>query len=163
MRTIRFDPADRDQPSPYFRLQSAARTWISSADLCGHESQLLMFLHAPHDPACRDFLGALQARQADYARQNARLVAVFRAAASDLAALDENSPPRLALADPDCAVRQRYAALMADHLVGDQDVMLFVMDENGGIYACMVDREPDPATQDEILGWLQFISIQCPE
>jgi peroxiredoxin len=163
MRTIRFDPADRDQPSPYFRLESAAGTWISSADLCGHESQLLMFLHAPPDPACRDFLDALQARQADYARQNARLVAVFPLPASALAAPDENSTALLALADPDGAVRQRYTALMADHLVSDQDVMLFVMDENGGIYACLADREPDPATQDEILGWLQFISIQCPE
>ena len=122
-----------------------------------------MFLHAPNDPACRDFLSTLQIRHRDYGRKNARLVVIFPVEANVLTDFDHDSKPLLALADPVGEIRRRYAALMAERLVQDQDVMLFVMDENGGIYVCLVGREPDPGAQDEILSWLDFIGIQCPE
>ena len=122
-----------------------------------------MFLHAPNEPACRDFLSTLEMRRRDYGKQNARLVVIFPVEANAIADFDQDSKPLLALADPGQEVRRRYATLMADHLVQDQDVMLFVMDENGGIYICLVGREPDLGAQDEILSWLQFIGIQCPE
>lgn len=102
-------------------------------------------------------------RQKDYGRQNARLVVIYPVEANTLTDVNQDSRLILALADPGQEVRRRYAALMAEHLVQDQDIMLFVMDENGGIYVCLVGREPDPSAQDEILSWLQFISIQCPE
>ena len=122
-----------------------------------------MFLHAPNEPACRDFLSAMQTRWMDYERLNARLVVIFPVEASALADFVLDSIPLLALADPGREVRRLYASLMAEPLVQDQDVMLFVMDENGGIYICLVGREPDPGVQDDILSWLQFIGIQCPE
>lgn len=122
-----------------------------------------MFLHAPNEPACRDFLSTLEMRQKDYGRQNARLVVIYPVEANTLTDVNQDSRLILALADPGQEVRRRYAALMAEHLVQDQDIMLFVMDENGGIYVCLVGREPDPGAQAEILSWLQFISIQCPE
>jgi len=61
------------------------------------------------------------------------------------------------------SVRQKYASLMAPHLVGESDVMLFALDNYSAPYACLVGPQPESSAQDELLAWLRFIGIQCPE
>jgi hypothetical protein len=100
----------------------------------------------------------------DFEGESARLVAIYP---QPLEAL-RHIPPRLAekivhLSDEGNSVRQSYLGLMADGLVKPDEVMLFVLDAYGAPYACLKGREPEPSAQEDLLGWLRFIGIQCPE
>ncbi len=92
------------------------------------------------------------------------------------------------LCDPANKVRQAYRGLMAENLIA-QDAsgasfasMLFLLDRynapyaaligskasrQAGVYASAADYVADVFSrgdvQEEILGWLRYISIQCPE
>jgi hypothetical protein len=72
------------------------------------------------------------------------------------------------LADQEGIARARYADLVgvgpeapgSDH----SPIMLFVLDRYGAPYAATVLDEPDdPELQVDLLEWLDFIEIQCPE
>jgi peroxiredoxin len=162
--TIRFDDQDRSTPAPYFRLPSAQGGWVSSLDFHEQSNLILLFLHTKACPACLEFLNALTARGSDYIQADASLVVILPQPVETL-----GLPPGLAgfpilfLADPSGSVRQEYARLMAAHLVGENDVMLFALDNYGAPYACLVGPQPEPSAHDELLAWLRFIGIQCPE
>lgn len=65
------------------------------------------------------------------------------------------------LADPENKVRCRYLELMPG---GSQENVVFVIDRYGAPYAALAGAEAgDPAVHEEILEWLGFIGIQCPE
>jgi peroxiredoxin len=160
--TVRFGPEDRDSPAPHFYLQSADEVWIASSDLWGSECVVLMFLHTPDEPVCRQFLMAVRTRLVDYQRLDARVSAIFPCPVADLPAFSPD-PALTLLADPHKAARQAYAGLMAAELVQESDVLLFVLDRYGGIYVCLVCDEPDKFALEETLTWLDFIGIQCPE
>jgi hypothetical protein len=66
------------------------------------------------------------------------------------------------LADPENKVRRSYLELMPD---GSQEGnVVFVIDRYGAPYAALAGAEAgDPAVHEEILEWLAFIGIQCPE
>jgi hypothetical protein len=59
---------------------------------------------------------------------------------------------------------QSTPGLMAAELVKDTDGLLFVLDEFGAPYAALMGAEQaGERLNDEVLSWLQFISVQCPE
>jgi peroxiredoxin len=128
--TIRFDLEDRERPAPFFRLQTPDNRWIDSTDLRGSECLVLTFLHNFEEPACRQFLSAVQAHLADYRRLNAQVAVVFQGPAAHLPKAGAE-PAILFLADPQYNTRHTYADLMAAELVQENDVMLFVMDSYG--------------------------------
>ena len=162
--TIRFDDQDRSTPAPYFRLPSVQGGWVSSRDFHEQSNLLLLFLHAQACPTCQEFLNALATRWSDYLQADARLVIILPQPVETLALPSSLvGIPILFLADPNGSVRQEYARLMAPHLVGENDVMLFALDNYSSPYACLVGPQPEPSAQDELLAWLRFIGIQCPE
>jgi hypothetical protein len=67
------------------------------------------------------------------------------------------------LSDPGNAVRQDYLGLLADGLVKPGEVAIFILDAYGAPYACLKGDEPEPSAQEDLLSWLRFIGIQCPE
>ena len=78
------------------------------------------------------------------------------------------------LADPGGRVRQAYAGLMDESLVNEGDTLLFVLDVYGAPYSAYVsalgsalgsaqDGLYSPALHEDVLKWLEFIGMQCPE
>lgn len=161
-KTVRFGPEDRDSPAPHFYLQSADKSWIASSDLWGSECVVLMFLHTPDEPVCRQFLMAVRTHLADYQRLDAQVAVIFPCPTVDLP-VPSTEPALTMLSDPHKSVRQAYASLMAPELVKENDVMLFALDSFGGIYTCLISAEPDTLAQEELFNWLDYIGIQCPE
>jgi hypothetical protein len=124
----------------------------------------LLFLHEPVCAACRAFLEAASDRLEEYQAENARLIAVFPgpvAALGNLSFLLDGDIE--CLSDPESSVRQDYLDLMASGLVGPEEVMLFALDIYGAPYVCLKGEEPEIPAQEDVLGWLRYISIQCPE
>lgn len=72
------------------------------------------------------------------------------------------TPGLLLLADPEGETRGAYTALLPDGTAGD--ALLFVLDRYGAPYAALSCPEAgELAIQQEVLEWLAFIEVQCPE
>jgi peroxiredoxin len=160
--TVRFDHEDRINPAPEFRLLSLNGNWLAASQLYADGSLVLMFLHASEEPVCQDFISSLQSNLAVYQHRNAQVAVVFPQPVTEISSI-KSGPALIFLADPDNTARRVYASLMAPELVQETDIMLFVLDNHGGIYICLVGAEPENEAQDELLTWLDYISIQCPE
>ena len=125
---------------------------------------VLLFLHTQACPACLEFLNVLNRRSPDYIQADARLAVILPQPVETLTLpVGLAGFPILFLADPNGSVRLEYASLMAPHLVGESDVMLFALDNYSAPSACLVGPQPESSAQDELLAWLRFIGIQCPE
>jgi hypothetical protein len=80
-----------------------------------------------------------------------------------LSGLPEEVRARMLL-DPKGNTRRVYTGLMSANLVRDDDTIIFVLDAYGAPYTAVIDVELDSAEiHKEILSWLQYINIQCPE
>ncbi len=193
MLWIQFDECDHHTPAPFFCLPSVlagqANGQICLQDYHEDCNLALFFTHGSHCPACLRALQTFATWQADYRDQEAKIAAVFPEAPEKLVGNPELS--RLdfpLLCDPANKVRQAYRGLMAENLIA-QDAsgasfasMLFLLDRynapyaaligskasrQAGVYASAADYVADVFSrgdvQEEILGWLRYISIQCPE
>jgi hypothetical protein len=98
-----------------------------------------------------------------FAEQEAEVLAVFASPVEEVTRLQvEEEMPFSLFADQDQVVRRSYRSLFATAV--RDGVMVLVLDRYGGPYAGLVVDEPDdPSLQSEILDWLAFIEIQCPE
>jgi peroxiredoxin len=164
MLNIHFDEADHRIPAPRFSLPDDQGSCVSSGDFYESANLVLLFLHGPGCAVCQSFLCEVSRRRADFAGEAARLVAIYSQPVEALRGI----PPVLRgeirhLSDEDGAVRKNYLDLMADGLVKPGEVMLFVLDAYGAPYACLKGEEPEISAIDDLLAWLRFISIQCPE
>ncbi len=120
---------------------------------------MLVFTHGVDCPACRAALGDFAAHRAEYGAQEAKIVPIMPNSLSDL---EEMIYPFAVLADPRGIVRQKYADLLG--VDPEKHVTVFVLDRYGAPYAgSALPEADDPALHAEILKWLDFIELQCPE
>ena len=162
MRWHSFAEGDRWRPAPAFRLASAEGRLIALSDYRGRANLVLFFAHSAECPACRAALESFIARQADYRQQEAEVVIVLPTPEEAAALRSKLALPFPLLADPDGATRQAYARLL--NSTGEGDAMLFVLDRYGAPFVAAIAGEPDdPMLHGEILDWLAFIEMQCPE
>jgi peroxiredoxin len=165
MTWIIFDESDRRVPAPHFCLPDAGGDSVCLRDFHEVCSLVLIFLHSTypeHDPA---ELRAFARRLPEYQAENARILVVLPKTVDEI-----ESDPQLAalpfalLSDPEGTTRRSYAGLMAAGLVGAGDSMIFVLDQYSAPYAAWIEKEfSSPSIHQDILGWLAFIGIQCPE
>jgi hypothetical protein len=161
---VRFDPEDRDSPAPDFCLPACQDGRVCRSDFRGDCSLLIYFVHSVNCADCRRMLADLASRQDEIHQAGARLLVVFPPGAEGR--VDE-LPDSGWLADVDGSARAAYAGLMAPGLARPDEDMLFILDEFGGLYTALLGAEKAPAGAEAVLGqvlsWLEFISIQCPE
>jgi hypothetical protein len=67
------------------------------------------------------------------------------------------------LIDSQGTIRAKYTGLIAPDLIEMGDFVVFILDSFGAPYVCLVGSYLDEPIVDEILSWLLYISIQCPE
>jgi peroxiredoxin len=160
MLTIRFDEEDHHHPAPDFNLSARDGRQVSLRDF--HERSNLVLVFLPGEcPDCDSFLHELASRSQEFRLADARLVAVLPKLAKELPAF---APTEIELlSDPEQAVRRLYAGLMAPGLVGERDLLCFVLDNYGAPYACLAGPRLEDTDLAEVLSWLNYIGIQCPE
>jgi peroxiredoxin len=170
MTWVIFDVSDRETAAPSFSLEAAQDGRVSLWDYYEKCNLVLLFLHGKDslgrlDPNCRQALLGFAARQADYDRLQAGLLALVPEPAPGPAAdFPTGQLPFPLLADPGGKTRQKYAALMVASLAPENAVMLFVLDQYGAPYAAYIAPEFEAETlHAEVQSWLQYIGVQCPE
>jgi thioredoxin-dependent peroxiredoxin len=169
MTWVYFEDSDRQTAAPAFTLERTGGGRISLYDYYERSSLVVLFPSGRADDAVKpDSQEALQrfaARLEEIEREGAEVVAVL----PDMAlALDspgcENALPFPLLADPGGRVREKYAGLMVAELVPPGSALLYVLDVYGVPWAAYVgERLDEDSLVDEVLSWLVFIGVQCPE
>ena len=169
MTWIMFDEADRRTASPYFRLPSLYKREVGLDDYRGRDNLVLFFAHSLDCPGCREALQGFASRMGDYARQDTVVLAIFPEPVEALRRDEELAElPFPALSDEGGRVRAVYTGLMDSSLVKPDQNVLFVLDQYGAAYAALVDpegedRQPESTLHYDILKWLEYIGMQCPE
>lgn len=156
-----FDERQKHELAPNFHLSSGRGEEVTRANYQGRANLVLLFLPRTRAP---EALRAFAARQKDYAAEEARVLAIIDCRQEELDTLSDGQPtPFPLLADPESLVRRQYVGL-APLEAGADDTLIFVLDRYGAPYAASAVADPAEAKlQEEILEWLGFIEVQCPE
>lgn len=165
MPWILFDEADHRTPVPFFRLDSVQSRKVALDQYRGRDNLVILFVHDANCEACRKALASFAASSRDYLLHDAVVLAIIPQPVLVLQAdaffLDLPFP---VLSDPQGATRQNYARLMDASLVPEEANLLFVLDQYGGPYAALIEQELDsPTLHRDVLKWLEYIGMQCPE
>jgi hypothetical protein len=164
---VRFDVEDRSLPAPDFCLpEPGGDAQICRSDFRGRCSLAVYFSPVHQSSSYNDALERIGSQAEAYQSEGAQVLAVFPSEedASNGAAWMESTPGAAVLIDRDGSARTAYAGLMVEELTTESDGLLFVLDEFGAPYAVLVGAEKaGESLNDEVLSWLQFIDLQCPE
>lgn len=122
----------------------------------GRGPRILLLTHAPDCTACERYLRKITRRAAEISTWDGRLLVVVPGSAGESGALAGDDPPGArVLADPG----QRVARQL-----GLRGAAVVIADEWGEIYfAADSGAEHELPAPEEIVEWVRFISIQCPE
>jgi peroxiredoxin len=164
---IIFDEEDRRIPAPRFCLEALGDRQVCVDEYCEDCNLVLVFTHTLECEACLELLQSFSGRLQEYALADGQILAVLPERLEVL----EGVPALLelpfpVLADPGGRVRQAYAGLMDESLVKESDTLLFVLDVYGAPYSAFVTAESglhSPTLHEDVLKWLEFIGVQCPE
>lgn len=162
MEWFRFSHLRRDQPAPAFRLPSAQGVLAAPSDYYGRKNLVLLFLPDLDCPECRATLKNFAAHRQEYEEQDAQVLVICTGPDAEAVQGQRENIPFPLLADPDGAVRQAYAALLPAPI--GEEPLVFVLDRYRGPQVALIGRDLDaPSLHQEILKWLTFFEIQCPE
>jgi peroxiredoxin len=161
MLTILFDESDRQTPAPAFRLQSSNGEMVALSDYYERSNLVLIFIPEEDSSSDQAFLKNILNQQARFERENARLLALYPQPIDDLVTNHPSNIPMLI--DSQGTIRAKYTGLIAPDLIEMGDFVVFILDSFGAPYVCLVGSDLDEPIVDEILSWLLYISIQCPE
>jgi peroxiredoxin len=173
MLWVRFDEQDRQIRSPHFCLNSIIGGQVCMQDFYELSNLVVVFLHDINCPDCQRVSADFVRQEDAYQNHQSRVLLIFPQTLQEirlalqwnatlLKSLEKSSIHLLS--DPGKYTRQSYARLMSASLTGEDDTILFVLDSYGSPYTAVIARElDDPEIHSEILSWLQYIEIQCPE
>jgi peroxiredoxin len=158
-----FSEDQRRRSAPVFCLPSTHGDKVELAAYRGRRNLVLFFPHGVECVNCQVALKTFAAQRSEYTRQEAEILAILPASVEQVAALKEGlALPFPLLADAQGGVHDAYTALFSDTRNGD--AMVFVLDRYNAPYAALVGSEPTaPSVHREIIDWLDFIELQCPE
>lgn len=161
MLTILFDESKPQTTAPAFRLPDSGGNKVTLSDQ--YEKGNLVLLFIPDDPTARDLaaINEVVSQAKSIAAENAHVLAL---SSQPIERMDTNQQfPFPLLADAENATRARYAGLIAPGFIDERDLVVFILDSYGVPCVCLVGGEPEESFVDELLSWLLFLSIQCPE
>jgi peroxiredoxin len=163
MKWYSFSEGQRRRRAPDFRLTAAGGQAVTLDDYRRQHNLVLFFTHNGDCASCEALMRGFTARRADYRAQDAQVVAIVPDTQERVrrlqAGLNLSYP---LLADSQADTQHAYMQLIPD-APGDKNA-IFVLDRYGAPYAALVGAVPDdPAVHEEILDWLGFIEVQCPE
>ncbi len=128
---------------------------VRPSDFKGRSNLILTLAGATGD----ELLEAIARRHRDFTEETGLVIAVLRCSPGEAERLKRrNGWPFLVLADPDGKSHQRLGAERHDATA------TYVTDRWGEIYLARRTGHGDARPEeDDILEWLKFINLQCPE
>jgi peroxiredoxin len=165
---IRFDEEDRRTPAPPFCLDSVQGNRVCLQDLYEEHNLVLVFTHELSRRESCSLIQTFEERDQEYRKQGSKVLVIVPNGDHDPevqegSGFSEGMLARM-LVDPLGITRRSYTNLMSASLVEEEDMIVFVLDAYGAPYTAVVARELGTSeVHEEILNWLQYISIQCPE
>ena len=150
------------QRVPDFALPSSAGQGVATAAYRGRRNLVLTFIGKPAGHNARALLAELAAHYSEFAEEEAEVLAVVGGSVAEAGWIKSSDAlPFPVLADEDGAVHRTFGALASD---GGHVAAIYITDRFGEIFAAYRTGEGHPLpTVEEILDWLRFIGLQCPE
>jgi hypothetical protein len=169
MLWIRFDEEDRRSAAPQFCLNSIQGERHCLEDLYEENNLVLVFIHNLSIPESRSLIQTFEEQEMEYREQGSKIYFIFQLQDGQtgndgfLSRLNPEVRTRI-LIDPGGITRISYANLMSASLVKGEDTVIFVLDAYGAPYTAAIgEKFEGEELHREILSWLQYINIQCPE
>jgi peroxiredoxin len=173
MLWIRFDEEDRRISAPPFCLNSIQGKRVCLQDLYEQNNLVLVFTHQLDCRECQSTIHAFLQREREYSEQASKVLFMLpggtpepqgQAGKDGFLSRLPSATLDVILLDQDGEIRRTYSDLMSASLFGESDTIIFVLDTYGASYVSVVAPEFDNGeVHEEILSWLQYINIQCPE
>lgn len=149
----------KGQILPDFQLQSIEGTPVSLSDFRGRCNLVLIFVD--HHPETMALISGLAEHEAELREENAQVLAIARSHSEADAAVARGISRKRVLIDPDGTAFARFGALDAAH---HEAAAFYVADKFAEASAIYRTRDGHALpTVTDIVGWLTFINIQCPE
>lgn len=147
---------------PDFRLTNSEGQRVATSDYRGHRNLVLAFVGSPSCGPCRQLLVNLAQSYPQFVAQEAEVLAVVQCSRREAELIKrEDGVPFPVLADEDGQVHRAVGAWTADE---KPMAVIYITDRFGEIYKIYrVDEGHSLPTSVEMLDWLRFIEIQCPE
>jgi hypothetical protein len=121
----------------------------------GRVSPVLVLLDGAERDACRAYLRLLASASADIAEWDGRVIVVAPASPEDAARISADASAFTLLADPDQTLAARLSL---------STPALVIADPYGEIHhAVSATAAHDLPSLAEIIDWLRYLAIQCPE
>jgi peroxiredoxin len=122
----------------------------------GRVSPVLVLLHGAGCAGCRAYLDRLLASADEIAAWDGRVIAVVPASPDAAAAPGGGDAKALTvLLDPERTLAQR---------LGVEGAVVVIADQYGEIHhAAGAGEEHDLPAPDEVVEWLRYLAVQCPE
>lgn len=151
-----------EQVIPSFYLPSARGATIGPRTYQRRRNLVLFFFHDGQCQVCQALLEEFARRYQDIQDANAEVMAVSTVSAEQARAIaaDLNLPFPL-LYDPPGSVVDRFT--YSDPSTRRPVPVIVVTDRFGAVYTSIQVDEAQPPTVEEVLAWLRFIELQCPE
>lgn len=131
---------------------------VRPSDFKGRSNLVLILAGATGD----ELLAAIARRHRDFTEGTGLVIAVLRCSPAEAERLKRrNGWPFFVLADPDGKSHERLGAADAE---GHDAIAIYVTDRWGEIYLASRTVHGDSRPEEgDILEWLTFIDLQCPE
>ncbi len=155
-----FESVETRAPAPVLELESPYGYRVSLAQYRSRYNLVLYFPQSVAEGVAA--LSSFAERTDDYWEKNARAVIVLPAPAGMLVPARRLPPTVIPLLDPGRQGSRLYERLLPGE--GRGEALLFVLDRYAVPFAALIGENPvDMHVQDQILEWLDFIELQCPE
>jgi len=147
---------------PAFELPSARGGTVGPRTYRRQRNLVLIVFHDGRCRVCRDLLAQLADQYEEFRALNAEVLAISTLSADDARAIANtlNLPFHL-LYDSSGQVVDRFT--YRDPKTGRPAPSIVVTDRFGAVYTTIQVDEDNPPQPEQILDWLRFIEIQCPE
>ncbi|NPV07936.1 MAG: redoxin domain-containing protein [Anaerolineae bacterium] len=161
MRRVKSLPAVGER-MPGFRLPSSDARRVDRDDYRGRHNLVVVFSGGHEEGAASALLRKLASREEDLELERALVLLVIpRSEAGALAFARRARLPFSVLADES---GEAHLAVGAAGPEGELRPAVFVLDRWGTVYARFLpEGEEGWPEAGDILGWLEYIQIQCPE
>ncbi len=150
------------QRMPDFSLVASDGLPVRTSKYRGRRNLVLAFVDGTGCDPCRGWLSNMAGDYEEVLRHEAQVLVVVHGSLDDAGEVKRaNNLPFPVLADVDGAVHRRVGAVTPG---GQPAMAVYVVDRFGEIFNVSRTGEGDTVpAPEEVLDWLQFIEIQCPE
>lgn len=151
-----------EQVIPSFYLPSAQGATIGPRTYQRHRNLVLFFFHDGQCQVCKALLVEFARRYQDFHDANAEVLAISTVTADQARTIvDDLHLPFPLLYDPAGSTVDQFTYF--DPAIRRPVPVIVVTDRFGAVYSTIQVDETQPPTAEDVLAWLRFIELQCPE